>query len=84
MSIIRSKEFVNFCNSGKKHIYGNLTMIDDSVYSYNMLIAKIDRPNKKIFFNSKKVSRTTSAHQSAISKGFYIFLESQGWKMEDV
>lgn len=84
MPRIRSNEFVNFINTGKNQCYGNLRMVGDTVYSYNMLIAKVDRQNKKILFNGEKKSVTTSVHQSAIRNGFSICLESSGWKIEEM
>ena len=70
MAATRSKEFANFVTTSTRQRFGELLMVDNKVFSYNMCIAVVHRENKEISFDPKKVSRTTSCHQRAVREGF--------------
>jgi hypothetical protein len=84
MALYRDSEFVDFCNTGKGHTNGTLVMRGESVYSYDMLIAHVNRNIKLITFFGKTVSRTTTRHQNSVLRGHSINLQHSGWNIEKV
>ena len=60
----RSSEFRDFCVDGKRRKFGALTMEGTEVYSYGLLIAKVDREHQTVFINRAARGRsvTTSRH----------------------
>ena len=62
----RSSEFQEFCVDGKRRKFGALTMEGTEVYSYGLLIARIDRAARVVAVNRERRSITTSRHQSAL------------------
>lgn len=82
MPTIRSKEFANFVTTGKRQRFGELLMVDNKVYSYDMCIAVVHRDAKEISFDTTKVSATTSCHQRAVRNGFNAYLPA-GWVLTE-
>jgi hypothetical protein len=82
MPAIRSKEFAEFAKHGGTKTFGSLKFKGDEVYSYAMLIARVDRANKVVQFDNEGRSVTTSRHQHAVSRGFSSWLEKEGWKLK--
>ncbi len=73
--------FSDFCLTGKNSKHGALVMRGDTVWSYDLTIAWINRQTKTVVFNDAKVSKTTSAHQRAITMAFPISLTAKGWTL---
>lgn len=69
MAKIRSSEFVNFVRNSCNQRYGSLVMKNDEVWSYGVIIARVNRSTKTISCNSHKYSITTSRHQRAVEVG---------------
>lgn len=66
-----SKDPLVFCPWRKDKVYvkyGNLTFDDTLVWSYHMLIGKVDRANQIVLWNKKAegFSRTTTSHLGAV------------------
>lgn len=68
----RHKEFQEFLADGKQRVFGALVMEHDTVYSYGLLIARIDRAARVVATNREKRSKTTTQHQNAL-------LIPEGW-----
>lgn len=75
----RWTEVENFARMGGRADFGALCMRGDSVYSYDMLIAKVDRDNRRITMNSKKVSKTTTMHQRAVEVAAQHLVDHYRW-----
>ena len=81
MSITRSTEFASFVNNGQRQRFGELVMVGNKVFSYDMCIAEVHRESRLIYIDRTKVSATTSSHQRAIEQGFYKL--PAGWELAD-
>lgn len=81
MAKIQHAAFAEFVVTGKGCKHGALVMKGDSVHSYDVEIAKIDRKKKTIRANVARMSRTTAAHQSAVAMGHAIKLAALGWTL---
>lgn len=82
MAITRYREFAAFVSDGKARTFGELIMCGDRVWSYNTVIAEIDRNTRTINLLTTKFSRTTTRHQSAVSmSGNYL---PNGWVINRV
>lgn len=73
--------FADFATSGKTQRQGNLTMVGDSVFSYSMKIATVNREEKTISLRDTQVSKTTSMHQGAVRLGHALHLSKLGWTL---
>lgn len=83
MATVHHHSFVDFASNGKSQRFGELFMAANEVFSYGVVIAKVDREKKHITFCSKKYSATTSTHQKAISLGFLLSLKNLGWTLTE-
>jgi hypothetical protein len=73
--------FADFAMTGKSQRQGNLSMTGDSVFSYSMKIATVNREAKTITLRDTKVSKTTSMHQGAVRLGHVLHLSKLGWEL---
>lgn len=73
------RPFVAFIEDETPCTHGNLAMENNKVFSYNRKIAEVDRANKVIYFDDTKISRTTTQHQSAVTRAMY---HLSGWTLE--
>ena len=62
----RNTEFIDFVLNGKNYRFGSLRMHGDEVFSYKVKIGHVDRDAKRISYNFKQYSVTTSRHRNAI------------------
>lgn len=83
MARIHHQAFADFVLAGKGSTHGALTMRGNHVFSYDREICAIERNYNLIVVETTKISRTTSAHQSAVLMGFKLHLASKGWKMTE-
>jgi hypothetical protein len=84
MASYHHKPFADFAITGKGSRHGALSMRGNSVFSYDMEIAYLNRHTRHILLCDTKVSRTTTMHQGAVSLGFKLHLASLGWTMGTV
>jgi hypothetical protein len=76
----RWREFEDFVRMNeKKKKFGNLRMEGDYVYSYGMIIAKINRNARLIEIDATKRSHTTTIHQSAVIIGAQHLVDHYNW-----
>ena len=69
-----------FVNGSKKAAAANhIGFYDNRLFSYSTVICEIDRSKKSALFNSRKYSRTTSKHQSALRYS----LEAAGYSIKE-
>lgn len=80
MARIYHQAFADFALTGKGCTHGALTMRGDKVFSYDREIAALDRTHKLVVADVTKISKTTTAHQSAVATGVAMHLASQGWR----
>lgn len=76
----RHREFAEWCRSDgkRKKTYGNLQMVDNEVYSYSMLIGKVDRAAQVVLYNktAEGRSRTTTVHLESVKRAAFFL---QDW-----
>lgn len=80
MASYHHRPFATFALTGKGSTHGALNMRKNRVTSYDMEIATVDREALTVTLNPRKVSRTTSMHQGAITLAF-AFNELPGWTL---
>ena len=61
-----NKEFVDFVLTGRNYRFGNLRMEGDVVFSYTTPIALVNRAAKRISFDARYYSATTTQHRNAV------------------
>jgi hypothetical protein len=78
MARTKTTEFQAFAITGKTQRCGELRMQGDEVLSYALLIAKVDRTRRILYFrgDARGTSRTTASHLAACTGGL-----PDGWTL---
>ena len=69
MAKIHHEAFVQFVTTGRAQRNGALRMNGNTVWSYDTLIAHVDRTAQRVFYNPRTYSLTTNRHQKAVLVG---------------
>lgn len=66
MYVVKRNAICNFLDFGKVCSFGNLRCVGDSIYTYNVKLAHVDRENRVVTVNTKRYSVTSSGHRNLV------------------
>lgn len=65
-AVTRTAEFIDFALNGNCYRFGHLRMEGNSVFSYGIRIAHIDRTAKRVSYNNRFFGAVTSRHRNSV------------------
>ena len=79
MARTRTAEFVDFVLNGNGYRFGHLRMHRDSVFSYGVKIGHVDRDAKRISYDNRFYSVTTSRHRNSVLYAQNELMDNHGY-----
>lgn len=82
MAINKAEAIAKFVDTGKPCCFGSLRCTGDTIYTYDVLLAKVDRKFKTVHLNIDRYSVTSSRHRNLVEAAVLsTHITSTGWEL---
>jgi hypothetical protein len=84
MATNKTEAIAKFILTGKICCFGNLRCVGDAIYTYDVLLAKVDRTFRDVYLNTDRYSVTSTRHRNLVEAAATSTYLPTGWTLDKV